>query len=307
MGIKDSAGLVSNLAHPIKTVAQRFTYVALVVSSFCLIMFGRIDPIFVERFRVSITDGLTPLLNVTSRLTSSIFTLAQEVIDLNNTRKSNGLLIEENNRLLKWQALAKRLEVENKALHDLLNFVPSRKANFIAARIIADTSGAFANSVVLNAGKNESVQKGQAAVTGEGLIGRVSGVGFRSARILLVTDLNSRIPVIIQPRKIRAILAGDNSNYPKLIHLSPGINVEQGEQIVTSGHGGVFPPGLPVGFVKSVDQSLIKVRLFADHKRASYVRVLDYGTSGIVEMPLLKLDPQRPTRILKGGKKSNED
>ena len=105
---------------------------------------------------------------------------------------------------------------------------------------------------------------------------------------LLTTDLNSRIPVVIQPRNIRAILAGDNSSYPKLIHLPSGVGIEQGERIVTSGHGGAFPPGLPVGFVKAVDDNSIRVRMFVKRSQVTYVQVLDYGLRGIVELPSIK-------------------
>ena len=105
---------------------------------------------------------------------------------------------------------------------------------------------------------------------------------------LRLIRLISRIPVVIQPGNIRAILAGDNSNYPKLIHLRPGAIIDQGERIVTSGHGGAFPPGLPVGLVKSTDDSGIVVRMFSDRTKLVYIRLLDYGIRGIVEMPPVK-------------------
>jgi rod shape-determining protein MreC len=148
--------------------------------------------------------------------------------------------------------------------------------------VIADTGGAFAHSLVLNAGSRAGVGKGQAVVTGEGMVGRIAAVGERSAWVLLITDLNSRIPVTIAPAGIRAILAGNNSDRPRLVHLPPGVAISPGDRVVTSGHGGAFPPGLPVGIVAAVSEAGIDVRPFMDRSRIEYVRVVDFGLQGIL-------------------------
>jgi rod shape-determining protein MreC len=202
-----------------------------------------------------------------------------------NIREKNVLLKQEKDRLLQWQMLARKLKVENRNLRNLLNFPVDPAAGFITARVIADTGGAFANSVVINVGNKSGVLKGQPTITGEGLVGRVTDVGKRSSRVLLITDLNSRIPVVIQSSQARAIMAGDNSYQPRLIYLSPGALVSQGDRIVTSGHGGAFPPGIPVGLVASVDVNGTRIKPFVDRYRVTHLRVLDYGLTGIVETP----------------------
>jgi len=133
--------------------------------------------------------------------------MAEEVGALIDLRAENTRLREERARLLHWQTVARRLDSENKALRDLLNFKPVPEPTFITARVIVDSGGAFANSLVLNAGSRAGVAKGQAVVTGDGLVGRIHGVGARSARVLLVTDLNSRIPALIESTntKIRVL------------------------------------------------------------------------------------------------------
>ena len=112
----------------------------------------------------------------------------------------------------------------------------------------------FVRSLLVLAGKSDGVIKGQAAVTGQGLVGRVTAVGERASRVLLVTDINSRIPVRVDRTRERAVLAGNNSSSPSLIYLPPETGVQVGDRIVTSGHGGVFPKGIPVGIVTVVDQ-----------------------------------------------------
>jgi len=119
-------------------------------------------------------------------------------------------------------------------------------------------------------------------ITGNGLVGRVSGLGSRSARILLITDLNSRIPVAIEPSRARAVLAGDNSDRPRLIHLPPGADLSPGDMVVTSGHGGAFPVGMPVGVVAAVSDNGITVQPFVDRARLEVVRVVEYGLAGIL-------------------------
>src|SRR5260370_9517894 len=108
----------------------------------------------------------------------------------------------------------------------------------------------------------------------------------RAARILLVTDLNSRVPVIVEGSRQRAVLAGDNSEHPSLRYLEAGAAVRIGDRIVTSGQGGVFPPGLPVGIVAVFNGELARVELFVELSRVDYLRLVDYGLADALPSPL---------------------
>jgi rod shape-determining protein MreC len=178
--------------------------------------------------------------------------------------------------------VALRLEGENEALRRLLAFVPDPEARFVSARVIADAGGTFANSMLAFGGAAYGVAVGDAAVTGDGLAGRVVSVAPHSARILLLTDLNSRIPVLIATTGTRAILAGDNSAQPRLLHMTSDSPIVPGERIVTSGDAGAFPPGLPVGVVASVDGGVIRVEPYVERSRLDSVRIVDFGLAGIV-------------------------
>jgi len=285
MGLKDSPRHIVGIAQPVKTMAQRFTFLVLVLAAVAMMILGKADAVLTDRVRVFVTDAAAPVLDVISRPVESVNGLIQEAKDLYAIRTVNTELKKDNARLLQWQTVARNLESENTILRGLLNFVPDKDASFITARVIADTGGVFANSVLLNAGERDGLRKGQAAITGQGLVGRVTGVGRRSSRILLISDLNSRIPVMVQPGGVRAILSGDNSDQPRLIHLPPSAVVGRGDRVVTSGDGGAFPPGLPVGRVSSVSEKDIFIRPFIDRTRLGYVRVLDYGLTGIVGSP----------------------
>lgn len=271
------------VAAPLRVLAQRFAYLGLVVLSFMAMMIGKADTVVVESMRGVVTDAVTPILNLISRPAATIADTINQAQELAALRMENERLREENDKLMQWQATARHLDMENRELRGLLNYAPGSEYRFITARVVADAGGTFAHSLLMMAGERDGVRKGQAVMTGEGLVGRVQNVGLRSARVLLVTDLNSRIPVVTESSRTRAILAGDNSARPRLIHLPQGSTIVAGERIVTSGHGGGFPPGLPIGVVETAGEEGLSVRLFVDRDKLEYVRSVDFGLGGIIK------------------------
>jgi rod shape-determining protein MreC len=276
---------VYSITAPIRGLAQRFAYLGLVIAAFALLMLGKADTVLVERLRVHVTDAVAPILDMASRPVATISEMAADVRELAAIRAENARLRQERGRLLQWQAVARQLEAENKALHGLLNFHSAPAARFISARVIAEEGGAFARSLLINAGIHAGVRKGQAVMTGEGLVGRITDVGERAARVLPIMDLNSRIPVLVESTRTHAILTGDNSHRPLLTRLPPEAGISSGDRIVTSGHAGAFPPGLQVGVVASISDRGIGVQPYVDFFRLEYVRVVDFGLDGILRLP----------------------
>ena len=270
----------------IRVIAHRFAYVGLVLTAGGLMMLGKADAVLMERLRVQVSEAVAPILQILSQPVDAVAMVAEQVQDWIALHDENARLQQDRDRLLQWQSVARHLEAENARLRQLLNFVPEPDARFVTARVIADSGGAFAHSLLLSAGTNSGVGKGQAVVTGEGLVGRIAGVGERAARVLLITDLNSRVPVLVGASRTRAILAGDNSNRPKLVYLKPDDEVLPGDPVITSGHAGAFPPGLAVGAVATVNDGDIRVAPFVERDRLEYVRVVDYGLTGILKEPM---------------------
>ncbi len=266
----------------VRQLFQRFAFLALVGGAFALMLLGKADNILLERVRVTVVDITTPILDVMSRPAATFAEMAENIRELAKIRTENAKLRDENILLKRWQTIAMELESENAALRGLINYSPGPDAGFISARVIADTGGSFVHSLLLNAGTRDGARKGQAIITGEGLVGRVSDVGLRSSRGLLLTDLNSRIPVVVENTRARAILSGDNSDRPRLTHLTGATRVAAGDRLVTSGHGGSFPPGLPVGVVVSVGDGGVRVEPFVSRHRLEFVRVVDYGLAGML-------------------------
>lgn len=279
--MKQPTGQISRLG-TFKYLAQRFAFLSLIGLTFALMLIGKADTIIVERARMAVSDAVTPILRVMAEPAASISQFVTNLQELAAIREQNADLRETNARLLEWQAVAQKLENENRQLRALLGTVEEPEANGISARVVADSGGAFAQSILITAGGRDGVAKGQAVVTGDGLVGRVTQAGYRSARVLLVTDINSRIPVRVGEVGERAILAGNNSPRPRLIFLGVKSALAPGDRIVTSGDAGAFPPGLPVGRVVAADEALALVEPYVSRDRLQYVEVLDFGLTGIL-------------------------
>ena len=264
------------LSPPRRATMQRAALPLLALLSATLIVLGKADQVIFQSLRGSLTDAAAPALDVLSRPLSALGYLTDRARDFLAVYQDNRRLAEENERLLGWQQAALRLASENAGLRDLLKLTPEPPTTFVTARVIGDSGGAYLRSLTVHAGSENGVERGQAAVAGEGLVGRVSEVGSRTARVLLVTDLNSRVPVIVQGSQQRALLTGDNSERPCLRYLDAGAGIEVGDRVVTSGQGGVFPPGLPVGIVASLDGEAPRVELYVELSRLEYLRIVDY-------------------------------
>jgi len=276
------------IAVPLKSSAQRFMYLGLIAVAFGLMLLGKVDVVLVDRVRAEVTDVVVPILEALSRPVATVSKGIQNFQELVVIREENAILKQQNARLMQWQTVARKLQAENIALQNLLGVVHDKNANYVSARVIAGSGGAFANMLIVNAGEIDGVRKGQVVISDRGIIGRISGVSNRSARVLLITDINSRIPVLIENNRTRAIMTGTNTSRTKLIHLPPGARVTPRDRIITSGHGGSFPSGLPVGVVASVSDGGIEVQLFADYAKLEFVRIADFGLKGLVDMSVQK-------------------
>jgi len=274
------------LPPPRRAAMQRVALPLLVLLSATMVILGKADQVMFESLRVSVADAASPALELLSRPLSAFGYLADRSREFLNVYGDNRRLAGENERLLNWQQAALRLASENARLRELLKLTPEPTATFITARVIANSGGAYVRSLMVHAGSENGVERGQAAVTGEGLVGRVSEVGSWAARVLLVTDLNSRVPVIVEGPQQRAVLTGDNSERPCLHYLDGGAGIKVGDRVVTSGQGGVFPPGLPVGVVASLDGDAPRVEPYVEMSRVEYLRIVDYGLADGLPKPV---------------------
>lgn len=203
-------------------------------------------------------------------------------------------LERENRELTAWRDLAERL-AERNARYEALLRMPEDSfgegadiENSVAAQLVLDSGGPFTRTLVANAGADHGVRVGYIAVNENGLVGRVVSVGRRSARVLMLDDYNSRIPVMGEASRVRAVLAGQATrppelvthpyqlNAPRLDFIVGAQNLREGERIITSGDGGLFPRGIPVGIARGSSNGEWRVALSAAQRPIDFVRLLPF-------------------------------
>lgn len=269
---------VSALAIVPGSLFQRFSFAIMLTLAGGLLLLSLLNPELGERLRTQVTDAFAPILGTVAQpvagTTSTIATLG----NLTEMRAENERLHLENERLRQYQTAVMRLEAENKGLRDLLNLPLVPEQRKIVGRVIADVGGPFVRNVVVLAGSGDGVHNGLVAVAGGGLAGRVISAGRYSSRVLLINDINARVPVVMESSRQRAMLAGNNEPELLLTQLPPEVQPKLGDRLITSGVGGIFPPGLPVGVISAIDGDAIKVEPLADLGRLELLQILDPGT-----------------------------
>ena len=270
---------------PFRATGQRITLLILIFLSTAIFIVGKANTGLSDRARSSLADVTVPVLDVLSKPILGLDWAAKRMVDMIFVYRENDHLREINRRLRDWQARALRLEQENQRFEKLLNVQNDFGKTVITPRVVADASGPFVHAKLLNVGKDDGIRKGQVATDDFGLVGQIVAVGQRSARLLLLTDLNSRVPVLVGAKQNPAILAGDNTRFPTIVFLPVGVQAMPGDLVVTSGAGGVFPPRLPIGRVVSSRDDVIRVQLFSDSDRLDFVNILDFRPPPKLEDP----------------------
>ncbi len=270
------------LSVPARQALGRLTLPVLVAAAFGMMLLGKADAVLAERARMGLADALAPIYALLSQPLGRIHGWIGDAHDLIEMRGDNARLRDENQRMRRWQSIALALDAENKRLRANLNWIPDPAPEFVTARVVADAGGVYARAVLLALGPNHTVAKGQIVLDERGLVGRVTEVGTRTARVLLLTDLNSRIPVILEASRARAILVGSNGARPRLMYWPDGVTPAEGERIVTSADANAFPANLPIGSVHYTGANVPEVQTEALLDKLEIVRIFDYGLRGIV-------------------------
>jgi rod shape-determining protein MreC len=240
-----------------------------------LVLLGKAQGGLFDRARMSLTDWMQPVLSVVHAPLVQFDRWVGSVDELFSVYQENLRLKDENARLRQWRNVAVVMQDRVARYQSLLHAVPDPGVDSVLARVIGRASRPFLETMILDAGSSHNIKPGQAVVDARGMIGRIYLAGSRTSWVILLTDLNSRIPVSISPGNRQAIMVGDNTAMPTLDTLSQIVTLRAGDQIVSSGDGGLLPPGLPIGTV--VEQGgKYRVALLADASSSEDVEVLAF-------------------------------
>ncbi|TDL75992.1 rod shape-determining protein MreC [Palleronia sediminis] len=287
-------GSPDDYARPIRRVLLGL----LILFLFALFMFWRIDSPRAERLRAQIVDRVVPNMDWALLPVAKTMDMARGFQSYARIYDQNQELRRELQQMKGWKEAALQLEQENAKLLDLNKVRLDPKLTFITGVVLADAGSPFRKSVLLNIGARDGILDGWAATDGLGLVGRISGVGATSSRVILLTDSNSRVPVTVQPSGHRALVAGDNSPLPPLDFLDSAEQVRPGDRIVSSGDGGVLPAGLLVGQVVLGKDGRLRARLAADYERLEFLRVLRSHPAEAISDPGGLVLPDRPAQTV---------
>lgn len=245
----------------------------LIFIAIALMILSRLHHSALTSLRWHVASSLAPVLQVATVPARPFREIGHAISSQFDMTAELQRLKAENQKLSGWEWRAKQLEIKLADLENLAKVAPERHIEFITSRVIADSSGAFARSIMINSGSNQHVKTGYPVINADGLVGRVVDVGETSSRVLLATDSDSRIPVSVGANAVRGILAGDNGANPSLLYLPDGAKISVGDDVATSGTGGLFPPGLRIGTLVA-DGAAPRIALRANLDRLEYVSVL---------------------------------
>lgn len=252
----------------------------------------RIDSPRVERFRMAFVDRFVPSFDWAMGPVTNVLGMIEGFQSYSRIYKQNQELRRELQDMKSWKEAAVQLEQQNAKLLAQNKVRLDPKLTSVSGVVLADSGSPFRQSVLLNVGARDGIRDGWATMDGLGLVGRISGVGQTTSRVLLLTDTSSRVPVTIQPSGQKAFLAGDSSAFPPLDLIENPDQVRPGDRVISSGDGGVFPAGILVGQVTQDTEKRIRVRLSADYEQLDFLRVLRSRPSEQIESSGALLIPE---------------
>ena len=259
---------------------QRFSLIALIVFSILILILGRFNfkPINFTKiiikeivYRTSFIVSLpeTYLIDTYDKIQKHFIyfedyqKLIIEVEKLKAEKSIDDFILEENKKLK--MIIDDYLEVSDE----------------IFAKIIIDKDSPFLRSIIVNKGSKNNVKKGMAVLDGDYLIGKIVEVNYSTSRALLVSDLNSKIPISIEPGNLLSILSGTGKDFGKIQYTQQDFNFQESDIVYTSGSGGIFKSGIPIGKIKIDTNKNIKVKFFSNLSQITFVKLVSFEKGDI--------------------------
>ncbi len=255
---------------------QKFSLSALIILTLSILILGRYD------FKV-INYAKLSLKEIAYRSTF-IFSTPENVIKNGFIATKNHFFVYEENKILKQKVKdleikkynTQYIQIENERLKETLNELKF-SSDEILAKVIVDKQSPFLKSIIVNKGSKHGVILGMGVIDQEYLVGKVVEVNFTTSRVLLLSDLNSKIPVDILPNNIQSILSGTGGDIGKIQYIKEEALIENESVVYTSGAGGIFKPGVPIGrTVKNNLNSEINVEFYSEFSQLRFVKLRSY-------------------------------
>ena len=257
-----------------KGTKQRFSLVVLLIFSITLIALGKFNFKAIDYLKIGINEVVYRSSFMASIPERYIDFSYQAILKHLSIYKNFNSLEEElkNVKLQKYQS--EFLLAENERLKKILEDI-TYTSEAVMAKILIDKQSPFLKSIIINKGSNNGLKKGMAVLNKNYLVGKIVEVNYSSSRVLLLSDLNSRIPILIEPGDIQSILSGDGKDSGTIQYLKKDVVIDEGSIIYTSGTGGLLKPGIPIGKVAKMGD-ILGIDFFSDFSQLRYIKVASY-------------------------------
>ena len=269
---REDVGIAIRSAFLKRGTQQRFSLFVLIILSVLLILIETIETKPLNKIRSFIKDVVYRGAIVISSPIKGISNLTDFTNNHLNLYSNYDKLVKENKKLNSNISEVDFLTLENAQLRKLIDEQVESTSNLVSARVMLEEQSPYLNSFVINIGSNKNIKNGMAVLDGKNFIGRIVDVNFFSSRVLLIADLNSKIPILSEPSGNHAILSGHGKDELLLDYLPENHSVKDGDKIYTSGKEGIFTPGIPIGKIK-IEKNKVKVLLFSDLSQITFVNI----------------------------------
>ena len=266
-----------------KSYQQKFSLLTLIFLSLVIIILGSLNFKTIQYIKVGVNEVVyrsSFIVSAPENYIKNLNTIMKEHFEFYDEFKKNEI---ELNLLRKKKLINDFLILENKKLRELIN--ESSQSEDIYAKVLIDKNSPYLKSIILNKGSRENVKLGMAIVDESYLVGKIIEVNYTNSRALLLSDLNSKIPVLLEPLDIHAVLSGSGKDFGLIEYTKDKYDKQiNGKEIIvyTSGYGGLFKSGMPVG--KIIENKVTKkniVNFFSDFKQLNYIKIVSYKTGAI--------------------------
>ena len=263
-----------------KSYQQKFSLLTLIFLSLVILILGSLNFKTIQYIKIGINEVIyrsSFIVSAPENYIKNLNVRMQEHFEFYDEFKKNE---NELNKLREKKLTNDFLILENKRLRELIN--ESSQSEDIYAKVLIDKNSPYLKSIILNKGSKDNVKIGMAIVDDSYLIGKIIEVNYTNSRALLLSDLNSKIPVLLEPLDIHAVLSGSGKDFGLIEYTKDGYDQQiSGEEIIvyTSGYGDLFKSGMPVGkIIKNKITGQNVVNFFSDFKQLNYIKIVSYKT-----------------------------
>jgi len=255
-------------------LVSKISLILLIVLSGLIISVNKFFPNFVDKYKIVFENILYPVTEIFGSAEKSVDGAAHAVGNILYANTIAGQKKELERENYKARLELYLMQQEMAALKKKLNFIPQYSNNFYTARIVSRTPGPIVNAAYIKSPDIDKIEKDNVVLNEDGLVGQIESISGGIASVIMLTDKRSSIPVKSKNFGKRAILVGTGGNYPRLDYITSTNKLSVGEEILTSGDGGIFPADIPVGYVKDMDKGQVTIETYVDWSALDYVFIL---------------------------------